>query len=110
MEPAQNHQMNHNLLSKSDIAKALGMSSQTLANRQARDPGFPQPTYSNRTGTVALYTVEDAQAVYEYLTKAERERLAKAARMFESLTSGAAPAAFEDDTSDSHDGKVRGKL
>ena len=86
MEHSKNRLSNHNLLSKSDIAKALGMSSQTFANRQSRDTAFPQPTYSNRSGTVALYTIEDAQKVYEHVTKAERERLANAARMFENLS------------------------
>ncbi|MCC3302161.1 hypothetical protein [Arthrobacter sp. zg-Y895] len=86
MEHSKNRQTNHNLLAKSDIAKALGMSSQAFANRQSRDAEFPQPTYSNRAGTVALYTIEDAQKVYEHVTKAERERLANAARMFENLS------------------------
>lgn len=85
----------HDLLSKSDIAKALGMTSQTFSNRQSRDDKFPAPTYSNRSGSVALYTPEDAKKVYEYCTRAERERLQRAEQMFASLTSGDA-ATFED--------------
>ena len=76
----------HDLLSKSEIAKALGMTSQTFSNRQSRDPNFPTPTYSNRSGSVALYSAEDARKVYEYCTLAERERLERAEKIFASLT------------------------
>lgn len=93
MAPSKKH---HDLLSKSEIAKALGMTSQTFSNRQSRDDKFPPPTYSNRSGSVALYAPEDAKKVYEYCTRAERERLENAAKMFATLTSGDAPAAFED--------------
>lgn len=85
---------NHELLSKSEIAKALGMTSQTFSNRQTRDPKFPAPTYSNRSGSVALYAPEDAKKVYDYCTRAERERLEKAEKMFASLTTG--EVSFED--------------
>lgn len=77
---------NHRLLSKADIAEMLDISSQLLANKAARaaEKGeyFPEPTYSNESGTVSLYTVEDAKEVYEYVTKAERERLQKAEKAF----------------------------
>lgn len=81
----------HDLLSKSDIAKALGMTSQTFSNRQSRDKDFPAPTYSNRSGSVALYAPEDAKKVYEYCTRAERERLQKAEQLFANLTGGGEP-------------------
>lgn len=92
MAPSKKHQ--HDLLSKSEIAKALGMTSQTFSNRQSRDDKFPPPTYSNRSGSVALYDTVDAKKVYDYCTRAERERLAKAEQMFASLTSG--EVSFED--------------
>ena len=79
---ARSKNENHNLMSKSDIADALGMSSQHFANRMGRDEKFPQPTYQNRTGTVSLYSQGDAKRVYDYVTKADRERLERAARAF----------------------------
>lgn len=94
MAPSKKQHQNHNLLSKTDIAKALGMTSQTFSNRQTRDDKFPAPTYSNRSGSVALYTPEDAKKVYDYCTRAERERLEQAEKMFASLTSG--EVSFED--------------
>lgn len=95
MAPSKKQHQNHNLLSKTDIAKALGMTSQTFSNRQTRDDKFPAPTYSNRSGSVALYTPEDAKKVYDYCTRAERERLEQAEKMFASLTSGE-EVSFED--------------
>lgn len=83
---------NHNLLSKADIAEMLNISSQLLANKAARaaEKGekFPEPTYSNRSGTVTLYTVEDAREVYEFVTKEERERLRRAQAAFEKFGLG----------------------
>lgn len=78
---------NHNLLSKADIAEMLNISSQLLSNKASRaaerGESFPEPTYSNGSGTVALYTLDDAKQVYEYVTKEERERLEKAKAAFE---------------------------
>lgn len=88
LTPAQIEE-NHGLLSKADIAEMLNISSQLLANKAARaaERGeyFPEPTYSNRSGTVTLYTLDDAKEVYEYVTKAERERLAKAEAAFKNF-------------------------
>lgn len=88
LTPAQIEE-NHGLLSKADIAEMLNISSQLLANKAARaaERGeyFPEPTYSNRSGTVSLYTIDDAKEVYEYVTRAERERLAKAEAAFKSF-------------------------
>ena len=79
---ARSKNENHNLMSKADIADALGMSSQHFSNRMSRDGKFPQPTYQNRTGTVSLYSQADAKKVYDYVTKADRDRLERAARAF----------------------------
>lgn len=85
LTPAQVEE-NHNLLSKADIAEMLNISSQLLSNKATRaaekGEDFPQPTYSNQSGTVTLYTIEDAKLVYEYVTRAERERLEKAQAAF----------------------------
>lgn len=68
---------NNFLFAKGDIAEMMGMTTQALANRSTRDPEFPQPTYSNKSGSVQLFTKEDVKKIHEYLTKGERERLAK---------------------------------
>lgn len=85
LTPAQIEE-NHNLLSKADIAEMLNISSQLLSNKATRaaekGEDFPEPTYSNQSGTVTLYTIEDAKLVYEYVTRAERERLEKAQAAF----------------------------
>jgi hypothetical protein len=65
------------LFSKGDVADMMGMTTQALANRSTRDAGFPQPTYSNQSGTVQLYTADDVKKIHEFLTKGERERLEK---------------------------------
>ena len=66
---------NDYLFSKGDIAKIMGLTTQGFANKSNRDPEFPQPTYSNKSGTVQLYTKEDVKAIHEHLTKADRERI-----------------------------------
>jgi hypothetical protein len=63
------------LFSKGDIAEIMGLTTQGFANRSNRDPEFPQPTYSNKSGTVQLYTKEDVKKIHEHLTKADRERI-----------------------------------
>lgn len=65
------------LYSKGDIAALIGMSTQALANRSSREEDFPRPTYTNASGTVQLYTKADIKAITEYLSKPERERLAR---------------------------------
>lgn len=65
------------LFSKGDIAEIMGMTTQALANRSTRDADFPQPTYSNQSGTVQLYTKDDVKKIHEHLTKADKERIAK---------------------------------
>lgn len=65
------------LFSKGDIAEMMGMTTQALANRSTRDTDFPQPTYSNKSGSVQLYTKDDVKKIHEHLTKADRERLEK---------------------------------
>ena len=97
---ARKNSQNHNLLSKADIASALGMTSQTFANRATRDGKFPQPTYSNVTGTVSLYSHEDAIKVYDYVTRADRERLARAEDRFGAALRGEFKPVEEDEESD----------
>ena len=63
--------------SKGDIADMMDITTQAMANRAARDENFPQPTYRNESGTVVLYTAEDVRKIYEYMTRADRERVAK---------------------------------
>ena len=65
------------LFSKGDIAEMLDMTTQALANRSTRDTDFPQPTYSNKSGSVQLYTKEDVKKIHEHLTKADRARIEK---------------------------------
>lgn len=65
------------LFSKGDIADMMGMTTQALANRSTRDADFPQPTYSNKSGSVQLYTKDDVKKIHEHLTKADRERIEK---------------------------------
>jgi hypothetical protein len=65
------------LYSKGDIAELVGMSTQALANRASRDDGFPKSTYTNASGTVQLYTKADIKAIHEFLTKPDRERIAR---------------------------------
>lgn len=65
------------LFSKGDIAEMMGMTTQALANRSTRDTDFPQPTYSNKSGSVQLYTKDDVKKIHEHLTKADRERIEK---------------------------------
>lgn len=65
------------LFSKGDIAEIMGLTTQGFANRSNRDPEFPKPTYSNKSGTVQLYTKEDVKKIHEHLTKADRERIEK---------------------------------
>lgn len=104
---------NHNLLSKADIAEMLNISSQLLANKTSRaaEKGeyFPQPTYSNKSGTVTLYTLEDAKEVYEFVTKAERERLEKAKAAFESFGLSTEDGPVEEPTLDLADEKPADK-
>jgi hypothetical protein len=66
---------NHNLFSKADISEMMGITTQGFANRISRDADFPQPTYSNRNGTVVLYTKEDVAAIHAHMTRADRERI-----------------------------------
>lgn len=65
------------LFSKSDIAEMMGTTTQALANRMKREKDFPRPTYSNKGGTMVLYSREDVKKVHEHMTKADRERTAK---------------------------------
>jgi hypothetical protein len=67
------------LFSKSDIAEMMGMSTQALANRAKREEGFPKPTYSNRGGTMVLYSAKDVEAIVEFMTREDRERTARLA-------------------------------
>lgn len=63
--------------SKGDIAEMMGVTTQAMANRAAREEGFPPPTYTNESGTVVLYTAEDVKKIHEFMTRADRERLNK---------------------------------
>lgn len=73
------------LFSKGDVAEMMGMTTQALANRSTRDADFPQPTYSNQSGTVQLYTADDVKKIHEFLTKGERERLEKLNKAIKAL-------------------------
>lgn len=68
------------LYSKSDIAEIMGITTQALANRMKREKDFPKPTYSNKGGTMVLYSKDDMKRVHEFLTKEDRERTAKLAK------------------------------
>ena len=57
------------LYSKGDVAEKLGLTTQALANRVARDPDVPRPTYTNQSGTVELYTADDVKRVGAYLLR-----------------------------------------
>lgn len=63
--------------SKGDIADMMGVTTQAMANRAAREEGFPPPTYTNESGSVVLYTEEDVRKIYEFMTRADRERLSR---------------------------------
>jgi hypothetical protein len=73
------------LFSKGDIAEIMGLTTQGFANRSNRDADFPKPTYSNKSGTVQLYTKEDVKKIHEHLTKADRERIEKLNKAFSEL-------------------------
>lgn len=73
------------LFSKGDIAEIMGLTTQGFANRSNRDKDFPKPTYSNKSGTVQLYTKEDVKKIHEHLTKADRERIEKLNKAFSDL-------------------------
>jgi hypothetical protein len=61
------------MFSKGDVAEMMGITTQALANRTTRDENFPQPTYSNKSGSVQLYTKDDVKKIHEVLQAAERE-------------------------------------
>jgi hypothetical protein len=65
------------MFSKGDIAEMMGFTTQALANRTSRDKDFPRATYSNKSGSVQLYTKDDVKKIHEHLTRADRERLEK---------------------------------
>jgi hypothetical protein len=65
------------LFSKGDIAEMMDMTTQAFANRSTRDKDFPQASYSNKSGSVQLYTADDVKKIYDHLTKADRARIAK---------------------------------
>lgn len=76
-EPAPTTQAQTVLWSKGDVAEKFGMTTQALANRATRDPSFPRPTYTNKNGTVELFTAEDVRRVGEYLLKPSEEQRAR---------------------------------
>jgi hypothetical protein len=96
---------NHLLLSKGDLGRVLGITTQTFANRATRDPKFPQPTYSNASGSVALYSQEDAKKVYDYMTQDAQRKLDEAKAKFERALSGD----VDPDTDESEDGELEGQ-
>jgi hypothetical protein len=67
------------LFSKSDIAEMMGTTTQALANRMKREKDFPRPTYSNKGGTMVLYSKADVKKVHEFMTAADKERTKKLA-------------------------------
>lgn len=92
LEKNGNHKVSsgkqHNLYSKGELASLLQVTTQTFANWQARYEDFPGPTYSNRAGNVALYSTEDVEKIFDYVTRAERDRLAEREKTLRAVLSG----------------------
>lgn len=80
------------LFSKGDIAEMMDMTTQAFANRTTRDKDFPQPTYSNKSGSVQLYTADDVKKIHQHLTAADKARLAKLDAALGGLSADKAPA------------------
>lgn len=82
---AGSSQDTHSLFSKADISEMMGITTQAFANRISRDADFPQPTFSNRNGTVSLYSKDDVTKIHEHMTRADRERIERLNKAMEAL-------------------------